>query len=132
MLLCCVVLFFSSRRRHTRCALVTGVQTCALSICRRRRARRDQKRARSIPPREARSARRRRVIRNPERVKNSDTPRKPPPARSRSLWNARPPRAEERRVGNEWGRRLSAEWSPFTEKKKKHTNKKQKRKQETK
>src|SRR3546814_9068163 len=27
--------FFSSRRRHTRCALVTGVQTCALPICRR-------------------------------------------------------------------------------------------------
>src|SRR3546814_9432760 len=26
---CC---FFSSRRRHTRCALVTGVQTCALPI----------------------------------------------------------------------------------------------------
>src|SRR3546814_9537681 len=25
--------FFSSRRRHTRCALVTGVQTCALPIC---------------------------------------------------------------------------------------------------
>src|SRR3546814_10786389 len=37
--LCCVlfvflfcVFFFSSRRRHTRCALVTGVQTCALPI----------------------------------------------------------------------------------------------------
>src|SRR3546814_5461744 len=32
--------FFSSRRRHTRCALVTGVQTCALPIfcCSRRRA----------------------------------------------------------------------------------------------
>src|SRR3546814_7834922 len=36
---CCVmsavftlVFFFSSRRRHTRCALVTGVQTCALPI----------------------------------------------------------------------------------------------------
>src|SRR3546814_14891046 len=30
---CCVWLFFfSSRRRHTRCALVTGVQTCALPI----------------------------------------------------------------------------------------------------
>src|SRR3546814_13830535 len=31
---CIVVLvfFFSSRRRHTRCALVTGVQTCALPI----------------------------------------------------------------------------------------------------
>src|SRR3546814_16067100 len=24
--------FYSSRRRHTRCALVTGVQTCALPI----------------------------------------------------------------------------------------------------
>src|SRR3546814_11536008 len=29
---CCFVFFFSSRRRHTRCALVTGVQTCALPI----------------------------------------------------------------------------------------------------
>src|SRR3546814_9751936 len=27
-----VCFFFSSRRRHTRCALVTGVQTCALPI----------------------------------------------------------------------------------------------------
>src|SRR3546814_6730573 len=26
------VFFFSSRRRHTRCALVTGVQTCALPV----------------------------------------------------------------------------------------------------
>src|SRR3546814_15993683 len=25
-------MFFSSRRRHTRCALVTGVQTCALPV----------------------------------------------------------------------------------------------------
>src|SRR3546814_586909 len=35
--ICCYVFvssdfFFSSRRRHTRCALVTGVQTCALPI----------------------------------------------------------------------------------------------------
>src|SRR3546814_1315853 len=28
-----IVFLFSSRRRHTRCALVTGVQTCALPIC---------------------------------------------------------------------------------------------------
>src|SRR3546814_399694 len=28
----CLIFFFSSRRRHTRCALVTGVQTCALPI----------------------------------------------------------------------------------------------------
>src|SRR3546814_3443574 len=31
--MCCLLwFFFSSRRRHTRCALVTGVQTCALPI----------------------------------------------------------------------------------------------------
>src|SRR3546814_7540966 len=32
MYLLYVLFFFSSRRRHTRCALVTGVQTCALPI----------------------------------------------------------------------------------------------------
>src|SRR3546814_9822923 len=31
--LCMLRIFFSSRRRHTRCALVTGFQTCALPIC---------------------------------------------------------------------------------------------------
>src|SRR3546814_10797885 len=31
-MLCFLIFFFSSRRRHTRCALVTGVQTCALPI----------------------------------------------------------------------------------------------------
>src|SRR3546814_5521994 len=30
--MCCCFFLFSSRRRHTRCALVTGVQTCALPI----------------------------------------------------------------------------------------------------
>src|SRR3546814_2123018 len=34
LLVVCVYFFFSSRRRHTRCALVTGVQTCALPILR--------------------------------------------------------------------------------------------------
>src|SRR3546814_4657387 len=38
MSLVCVCFFFSSRRRHTRCALVTGVQTCALPIWRPVRA----------------------------------------------------------------------------------------------
>src|SRR3546814_5772975 len=33
LFLCSFLFFFSSRRRHTRCALVTGVQTCALPIC---------------------------------------------------------------------------------------------------
>src|SRR3546814_12009536 len=35
LVLCVLFFFFSSRRRHTRCALVTGVQTCALPIYRR-------------------------------------------------------------------------------------------------
>src|SRR3546814_5835973 len=35
--MCCFVcFFFSSRRRHTSCALVTGVQTCALPILEKR------------------------------------------------------------------------------------------------
>src|SRR3546814_10552257 len=34
-----LLFFFSSRRRHTRCALVTGVQTCALPISNRKGSR---------------------------------------------------------------------------------------------
>src|SRR3546814_13535378 len=37
--------FFASRRRHTRCALVTGVQTCALPIYRTHRLQRSRGRA---------------------------------------------------------------------------------------
>src|SRR3546814_7574550 len=39
------IFFFSSRRRHTSCALVTGVQTCALpiSLCRRLPGRKDRR-----------------------------------------------------------------------------------------
>src|SRR3546814_4853499 len=33
LLLTVCLCLFSIRRRHTRCALVTGVQTCALPIC---------------------------------------------------------------------------------------------------
>src|SRR3546814_6958473 len=47
----CILFFFSSRRRHTRCALVTGVQTCALPIwisrCDRRRCGRSHSRRHS-------------------------------------------------------------------------------------
>src|SRR3546814_10839706 len=32
VLLNCIIVFFSSRGRHTSCALVTGVQTCALPM----------------------------------------------------------------------------------------------------
>src|SRR3546814_7567553 len=62
--------FFSSRRRHTRCALVTGVQTCALPISsHRRRCRRTARpgsaraAVRSIPRRAGRRRPRRRKAR---------------------------------------------------------------------
>src|SRR3546814_5892446 len=42
------VFFFSSRRRHTRCALVTGVQTCALPILPRDRRRTVDQRGRVL------------------------------------------------------------------------------------
>src|SRR3546814_8126568 len=41
--------FFSSRSRHTRCALVTGVQTCALPICRLRIVERQDRRLHRTP-----------------------------------------------------------------------------------
>src|SRR3546814_16954047 len=50
--------FFSCRRRHTRCELVTGVQTCALPIAARRRRRAALGRRRDCPPGEVRSHRR--------------------------------------------------------------------------
>src|SRR3546814_3236244 len=43
------IFFFSSRRRHTRCALVTGVQTCALPISGRSDRRRSGKTLRRLP-----------------------------------------------------------------------------------
>src|SRR3546814_8309926 len=63
----CVVLcavfwffFFSSRRRHTRCALVTGVQTCALPIFKASRIASD--RAKSLSARAPRRSARRSAI----------------------------------------------------------------------
>src|SRR3546814_3545792 len=47
-----IVFFFSSRRRHTRCALVTGVQTCALPIswaCTTRGPRQSTRQGRLVP-----------------------------------------------------------------------------------
>src|SRR3546814_5695682 len=45
----CLLFFFSSRRRHTRCALVTGVQTCASDLASRRRRRLRRATGRSSP-----------------------------------------------------------------------------------
>src|SRR3546814_4456041 len=89
--LCCLLsilmsFFFSSRRRHTRCALVTGVQTCALPICLsrvyldRRRALQD----RGLAPW------------TPTRITEIDLKR-----------------SEERRVGNECVSTCRSRWSPY-------------------
>src|SRR3546814_11879970 len=93
----CLCFFFSSRRRHTRCALVTGVQTCALPISARRR-----------PPR-------------------CGGCRCPGPARRAEIrWCSgrcraaarRRRRSEERRVGKECVSTCRSRWSPYHSKKK--------------
>src|SRR3546814_1509933 len=90
---CCLcVLFFSSRRRHTRCALVTGVQTCALPIWR------GALRAPPAWPRRSRPPRR-----TSPRAGSGASARRTAPAR---------PRSEERRVGKECVSTCRSRWSP--------------------
>src|SRR3546814_2020201 len=80
-----VIFFFSSRRRHTRCALVTGVQTCALPISRRSR------RERGSP------CRPRRTIASPRRPgRCADDPGRYGPAPPPRRW----PDARSERVGS--------------------------------
>src|SRR3546814_14916871 len=86
--------FFSSRRRHTRCALVTGVQTCALPISRR------VPRARDDHRQEYRAARR--------RFARRDADFGNPVGRGRS---------EERRVGKECVSTGRSRWSQYHVKK---------------
>src|SRR3546814_9575900 len=85
--------FFSSRRRHTRCALVTGVQTCALPISECRTQRRDQ---------------RRQVLQSC--LGDWSTWKTAPPACDQRLagW-----RSEERRVGKECVSTCRSRWSPY-------------------
>src|SRR3546814_2888058 len=83
------IFFFSSRRRHTRCALVTGVQTCALPISRRLLA---------APPNVRGDCRRsglrpRRLLATPANVCDE--------------------RSEERRVGQECVSTCRSRWSTY-------------------
>src|SRR3546814_1447192 len=93
--LCCLYkfvfcyFFFSSRRLHTSCALVTGVQTCALPISR--------------PPQPGMSPSYRTVIVRPEEL-----------ARNNPTY-AIAQRSEERRVGTECGSTCRYRWSPIHE-----------------
>src|SRR3546814_9008728 len=95
--------FFSSRRRHTRCALVTGVQTCALPIYL----------ADKLPADNQRRG---------QRISHRSSPLMEEAARldSRSgggavaVWrDGAGIRSEERRVGKECVSTCRSRWSPY-------------------
>src|SRR3546814_1479111 len=96
-----VLFFFSSRRRHTRCALVTGVQTCALPIF--------LSRTRSL------------ITSRSNWAKESSTlsvvcHEKTGPILKRARLGERVGelyRSEERRVGKECVSTCSSRWSPY-------------------
>src|SRR3546814_19530360 len=106
--------FFSSRRRHTRCALVTGVQTCALPISTTLALTRDRAPHPSLifadyatPPGGGVSPvsfLARAFARAPAR-------------RQRPLSRPGHRRSEERRVGTEWVSTCRSRWSPYLSKK---------------
>src|SRR3546814_1659651 len=98
----CVVFcfFFSSRRRHTRCALVTGVQTCALPICRVAKA------ADANVTELASSSTEKRAQRSFFSSFKSFFP-----FRSNNVANDK--RSEERRVGKECVSTCRSRWSPY-------------------
>src|SRR3546814_14553550 len=100
------VFFFSSRRRHTRCALVTGVQTCALPIF---PTEPEAVEGTSVEPGHVRSDRPPLCTGDIfELVQHQEQRRRP-------LH-----RSEERRVGKECVSTCRSRWSPYHEKKK-HT-----------
>src|SRR3546814_12877288 len=110
---CVAGVFFSSRRRHTRCALVTGVQTCALPISIRAWLGATPNEDSPKPRRKTAS------LSSPSPwigYVNADT------LHSRIKLTSRRPRSnarsEERRVGKECVSTCRSRWSPYHEKKK--------------
>src|SRR3546814_4007013 len=90
--------FFSSRRRHTRCAVVTGVQTCALPI--------------SNCECPITGARNQPGTLAPSTVQRNTLPVLPAGSSERST-NQPFCRSEERRVGKECVSTCRARWSPY-------------------
>src|SRR3546814_1595843 len=110
--------FFSSRRRHTRCALVTGVQTCALPICPLRLARRErEQRRRGVGGGEDRVAQPLRLpgLEGDEFGARHRRRRSEDVEAERNEGNlvAARRRSEERRVGNECVSTCRSRWSPY-------------------
>src|SRR3546814_10480384 len=96
---CLLCFFFSSRRRHTSCALVTGVQTCALPIS------------------GAGQARQRQFPLGAGRIAGGGAGQLPPVAGA--MRHRGGGRSEERRVGKECVSTCRSRWSPYHSKKKK-------------
>src|SRR3546814_9886551 len=99
------VFFFSSRRRHTRCALVTGVQTCALPIC--RLVGRTLGGRRSAPRADLQHP----ALLGPRRAGHPDD--RLSQGLSAPLRLVPQPRSEERRVGKEGVSTCRSLWSPY-------------------
>src|SRR3546814_8876649 len=100
-----LVFFFSSRRRHTRCALVTGVQTCALPIY-VNGVTKDRTKAHRKPNMAIAATKTREgapVHRKPSTRIFADPPRN----------RAVAARSEERRVGKECVSTCRSRWSPY-------------------
>src|SRR3546814_12918710 len=98
--------FFSSRRRHTRCALVTGVQTCALPITEvRRKSVLDHKNrvAELMRMRDA----------GLDETPEGDVIEEAIRRQVVLLWQTRPLRSDERRVGKECVSTCRSRWSPY-------------------
>src|SRR3546814_19781400 len=110
--------FFSSRRRHTRCALVTGVQTCALPICRLRLSSRGKE---VLPMAQEVIERVHEMLRQAAQHPQDLTGELHVGA-SNTIGNYLAgellgPRSEERRVGKECVSTCSSRWSPYHSKK---------------
>src|SRR3546814_8467896 len=104
-----VFFFFSSRRRHTRCALVTGVQTCALPISHSATAAGGKfflALGKSCPPLTAPLPE---AISLKIQVSQRDAGRR----RTCGGAQAQAPRSEERRVGKECVSTCRSRWSPY-------------------
>src|SRR3546814_11800405 len=115
------MLCFSSRRRPTRCALVTGVQTCALPICRWRRDRaqwvwqvQGERERRSPRP----QSRDRRNHPDPCLEEADLYTRQGGQGPAQRLSDEPAVRSEERRVGKGGVSTCRSGWSPYHEKKK--------------
>src|SRR3546814_14534283 len=116
-----IFFFFSSRRRHTRCALVTGVQTCALPISWADRACHGPVAAISTLERGVGPGTRGAVGQRLGAARMSrpaaDFCPDHPDRRDRRLFDvclpARRPRSEERRVGKECVSTCRSWWSPY-------------------